>query len=153
MTEQTCTCACGSVSFTVRAAPLFRILCHCTICQRFNDAPFADVAVYDATSVSDPAQGRVTFDTYKPPPNVQRGRCAKCGNPAIERFSAPLLPRLTMVPASMFGADGILPGALAHIFYDTRVADADDALPKHEGFLASQLSFARYLLAARLAKK
>lgn len=36
-----CTCSCGATSFQTVGVPLFRILCHCTICQRFINAPFA----------------------------------------------------------------------------------------------------------------
>jgi hypothetical protein len=32
------------------------------------------------------------------------------------------------------------------VFYDSRVADADDDLPRHEGFVASQTAFLRLLL-------
>lgn len=150
MLHQECRCACGNTTFSVLTPPLFRMLCHCTICQRFNEAPFADVIVYDAAGVEQPAPGTVIFGTYKPPPNVQRGKCASCGKPAIEKFEAPLFPKLTMVPSTMFSAEAVLPAPVAHIFYDTRVADADDALPKHLGFLASQLSFGKYLLSAKL---
>lgn len=144
-----CSCPCGYAAFEIHGEPLFRMLCHCTICQRFNDAPFADVVVYAARAVGDPAAGAVSYDTYKPPPNVQRGKCAQCGKPAIEKFAAPLLPKLTMVPASVHGAGAALPAPVAHFFYETRTADADDTLPKHSGFLRSQLAFGRYLLRGR----
>lgn len=153
MISQRCSCSCGNAAFNVMGPPLFRILCHCTICQRFNDAPFADVVVYDAASVAKPAPGTVTFDTYKPPPNVQRGKCTRCGKPAVELFEAPLLPKLTIVPSSVHNADAEQPEPIAHIFYDKRVADAHDSLPKHSGFLASQLAFGRYLLSAKLFHK
>ena len=153
VTPVACACPCGHAAFTVVGPPLFRIVCHCTICQRFNDAPFADVLIYDAAKVAAPAAGTVDFDTYKPPPNVQRGKCAQCGKPAIEQFRAPLFPALTMVPAAVHAAGSALPDPVAHIFYDTRVADVADSLPKHRGFLPSQLAFGRHLLAAKFSAK
>ncbi len=144
-----CTCSCGAASFQTLGAPLFRILCHCTICQRFNRAPFADVLVYRAKDVTLPPADAVDFDTYKPPPNVRRGKCATCGQPAIEVFSAPVLPNLVMVPTSMFKSDAVLPSPVAHIFYDKRVSDAEDQYPKHRGYLRSQTAFLKYLWSAR----
>ena len=148
-----CACSCGHAEFRVRAAPLFRFLCHCTLCQRFNDAAFADVVVYRAADLEDPPNGSVEFETLRPPPNVQRGRCAKCGNPAVEKFLPPLLPKLKMVPRSMHGPDAQLPAPVAHMFYDTRVTEAEDELPKYQGYLKSQLAFGKYLVAARLSRK
>ena len=143
-------CACGATDFQTDGVPLFRILCHCTICQRFNSAPFADVLVFRAEDVTLPARDAVSFETYKPPPNVQRGKCATCAQPAIEVFNAPILPKLVMVPTAMLRSDTQVPVPVAHIFYDKRVSDAKDTYPKHRGFLKSQLAFLNYL---RLAKR
>lgn len=145
-------CSCGNVKLDICAAPLFRILCHCTICQQFNDAPFADIVIYNASSISGPEPGTVKYDTYKPPPNVQRGVCTKCGNPSIEQFKLPFLPGLTMIPASIHDNQTALPEPVAHTFYDRRIEDVDDSLPKHKGFISSQLAFGRYLLAATRAR-
>ena len=149
MNPTTCTCSCGNARFEARAAPLFRALCHCTICQRFNAAPFADVVVYAASDVTAPPDGAIAYDTWKPPPNVQRGKCVRCGDPAIEQFAAPLFPKLTMVPAAMHAGDTALPEPAMHMFYDKRVTDADDDLPKRSGFVASQLAFLRLLFSSR----
>ena len=153
MIPRPCHCACGHVAFDVTGPPLFRILCHCTICQAFNRAAFADVVVHAAKSVQLPATGTVEFGTYKPPPNVQRGKCAKCGQAAIEVFKAPLLPALTIVPAGMFNETAALPTPVAHIFYNRRLEDADDHWPKHQGFIRSQLAFGKYLLGSMFARK
>ncbi len=149
----TCRCACGATEFPANGPALFRILCHCTICQRFNEADYADVVVYSAVSVERPPADAVAFATYKPPPNVQRGKCATCAQPAIEIFEAPLLPKLAMVPLAMHADTAGLPQPCAHIFYEKRRADADDSLPKHEGFLRSQLAFVRHLLASARSRR
>jgi len=144
-----CTCSCGATSFQTVGAPLFRILCHCTICQRFSNAPFADALVHRAEDVALPPAKAVNFDTYKPPPNIQRGKCATCGQPAIVVFAAPVLPRLVSIPRSMFRSDAELPSPVAHIFYDKRVSDAEDPYPKHQGYFRSQIAFLKYLQSAR----
>ena len=148
-----CACSCGTTRFQPAGRPLFRILCHCTICQRFNDAPFADVLVFRAADIALPSAEAVDFDTYRPPPNVQRGKCAACQQPAVEVFAAPVLPKLVMVPRAMFQSADELPTPVAHIFYDKRVSDATDSLPKHGGYVRSQLAFLKYLRAASRGKE
>ena len=144
-----CTCRCGATSFQTAGDPLFRFFCHCSICQQFNDAPFADILVFRAEDVTTPPSQTVVFDTYKPPPNVRRGKCATCGQPAMAVFTAPLLPRLVTVLRPMFRSDEQLPMPVAHVFYDKRVSDADDSCPKYEGYVRSQIAFLKYLWRAR----
>jgi hypothetical protein len=95
-----------------------------------------------------PPATAVSFDTYKPLPNIQRGKCAACGQPAIVVFAAPVLPRLVSIPRSMFRSDAELPSPVAHIFYDKRVSDAEDLYPKHQGYFRSQIAFLKYLRSA-----
>jgi len=145
MTAQKCRCSCGHTKFKVIGEPKLRMICHCTICQKFNGVPHADILVYKTAQVKAPAEGVVNFETYKPPPNVQRGKCAQCGQAAIEVFAMPLFPKLTMIPADMFLDTVQLPAPKAHMFYDKRLADAADDLPKRNGFVSSQLAFFKYL--------
>ena len=141
-----CACACSATNFTVHERPLFRLICHCTICQRFNDAAYADVAVFRAKDVDTPPESSVRYERMRRPPNVQRGSCASCGAPAIELFHSPLMPKLTMVPVQNVGEIAILPEPGAHIFYESRVSDVTDSLPKVEGYWRSQLLFGRMLM-------
>jgi hypothetical protein len=145
MTTINCQCECGHTRLTVSGAARLRMLCHCTICQRFNRASHADVLVFHTKQVTlaDPAS--VDFKTYKPPPNVNRGVCQQCRQPAIEVFAMPLMPKLTMVPAAMFSDPSALPEPCAHMFYEHRQQDVDDDLPKVKGFVRSQWLFFRRL--------
>lgn len=145
MTTQKCKCSCGHTEFTVSGKPQFRMICHCTICQKFNSASHADIMVYRSSQVKAPADGVVVFQTYKRPPNVQRGKCGQCDQVAIEVFDVPLFPKLTLIPAGMFLESVKLPAPKAHMFYDKRQADASDDYPKRHGFLSSQLAFFKYL--------
>ena len=147
---QRATCGCGSVAVDISAPPLFRVVCHCSICRAFNEAAFADMLVYRLGDVSEPAPGLIEFKTWRPPPNVQRGTCAKCGKPALERFRSPLFPNLAMLPS--VNLDGEPPPVAAHIFYDKRVADVDDGVPKHSGYWPSQWAFGKLVFAGRRAR-
>lgn len=142
-----CPCPCGAAETKLHATPLMRVRCHCTVCQKFNDAPFADVVVGRLAEATLPADGLVEFGTYRPPPNVDRGRCAACRKPAVEKFHAPIMPDLVMVPASTFADPARLPLVQGDIFYNRRVADIDDDLPKYNGYIFSQIAFLRWLLA------
>lgn len=128
-----CQCPCGAVAFGARRSPLMRFICHCAICQRFNDALRADMVVLLTDDLVPPAEGTVHFDTYRAPPAVQRGKCASRDKPAIEFMRLPLYPKLAFVPAVNFADDSDLPEPCMHVFYDRRVADVDDALPEYRG--------------------
>ena len=143
-----CTCSCGATSFQTLGKPFFRFFCHCKICQRFYDAPYGDILVFRAEDVVLPPAETVIFDTYRPPPNVQRGKCATCGEPAVTVFAARFLPRLVTVPRAMLGSDAEVPPPMAHGFY-SRVSDAKDALPKYEGYFRNQIAFMKHLWLAR----
>lgn len=138
-------CRCGQAQFTVAGAPLFRFYCHCTICQAFNGAPFADVTVFRARGLALPPGDAIRFRAHRPPPNIQRGACAKCDGPAVELVNLPLLPRLAIVPSQNL-PDAPLPPAAFHMFYNRRRADANDKLPKYDGYWRSQLAFSRHLI-------
>lgn len=141
-----CICECGRVSFSAPDKPLFRMYCHCSICRKFNDAAYGDIFVYRAADVERPKKDLVEFSTFRPPPNVQRGKCTSCMKPAIEILESPLLPKLILVPGSMLKHRESLPEAVGHVFYESRVADVQDGLPKHNGYLKSQLVFGKHLL-------
>ena len=146
-------CTCGAVDLGVSAPPLFRVICHCTICQRFNDADFADVCVMRAGDVELSSAADVKFETYRPPPNVQRGRCPACDGPAVEIFRAPLFPDLVMIPTGNFKRPDVLPRPAAHLFYEHRVADAHDDLPRYKGYLPSQWAFMSRLFPALFRRR
>jgi hypothetical protein len=145
-------CGCGEAALEISGRPLFRCYCHCTICQRFNDADFADVTVFRAADVKLVAPSQIAFETLRPPPNVQRGRCRSCGMPAVEQAAVPLLAKITIVPTATLASE-LRPEPAMHIFYRHRVVDCGDALPRHDGYIGSQFAFARRLMRALSQRK
>lgn len=141
-------CQCGAIELTVTGAALMRGICHCTICQAFNEAPYADITLFRARDVQVNAPERVRFDTYRPPPAVQRGKCADCEQPAIEYLDLPGLPKLAIVPSANLPELPGLPDPSLHIFYHRRTADVDDGLPRFSGYWRSQLAFSWRVMAA-----
>ena len=62
--EQACQCPCGANQFSVSGEPIVRFFCHCTICQKKYNAPFADVVLFKLGAVTVPDQS-VSFAKYK----------------------------------------------------------------------------------------
>ncbi|MGB1220440.1 MAG: GFA family protein [Alcanivoracaceae bacterium] len=151
-TASHCQCECGAASFSVRGAPLMRGFCHCTICQTFNEAPFADITLFRRRDVEMPAADSVAYRNYASPAMLYRGKCVKCHKPAVEYMDFPLMPDVVIVPTGTISNQAIVPSPTLHIFYDKRQQDVDDGLPKHRGYLASQCAFGWHLLKA-LTKK
>lgn len=127
------------------AAPLFRACCHCTTCQKFNAAPYADVTVFRAADVTLADESAVDFQHYQKPPLVKRGKCISCNSPAIENIAMPVLPNLRIVPSNLL-PDNLQPEIAFHIFYHRRMQDVHDNVPKHVGFISSQVAFMRTLI-------
>ena len=144
------TCTCGQIKFKTTDRPLFRAICHCTICQRFNKADFGDILVYRATDVDQTECGEIAYSSHKQPPILARGTCTSCGLPALERLNIPLFPKLMLVPSARIEEQADMPPPDCHIFYNHRVRVVQDGLPKSRGYLPSQMRFAKHLLTGML---
>lgn len=144
-------CKCGLVQFGVTGKLLFRAYCHCTICQSFNDADFADILVLRSKDVSVEGRDSIAFKNYRNPPLLKRGRCSVCNGVAVEEMTIPLFPRLTIIPLQTLGQPAELPPPSFHMFYHRRTADADDTIPKYSGYISSQTRFSASLMKALLA--
>jgi hypothetical protein len=146
--QQSGQCSCGFIRFSITGPALLRAYCHCTICQEFNQVPFADVTAFRAKDVVIADESDIVYKSYKKGSGIQRGKCKMCDKPAIEQFSLPLLPKLTIIPSENINNAEFLPDPVCHIFYDSHIVDIDDELPKYHGFIKSQLTFTRRLLSA-----
>ena len=138
-------CACGACAFEVSATPKARFICHCTICQAFTGKPFSDVTVVRAKDVTLTNEDQISFKKYRPPPNVSRGLCRKCGKPAVEyALFGPF--KLFFIPSTNFQRQDLLPPVHMHIFYHRRLTDAQDYLPKYTGYFPSTVAIGKLLM-------
>jgi hypothetical protein len=133
-----CSCACGHGYVEVSGSPVLRFKCHCTICQSVYGKPFADIVALRSNQVARPVSPVLQFRRHRLPPAVSRGTCSSCNKPVVGFL--PLAPffGLAFVPAENFPASVTLPEAALHTFYDRRVADVHDELPKISGYWTSQ---------------
>jgi hypothetical protein len=150
--NQNCACLCGASRFTVSGNPIGRFFCHCTICQKAYEKPFADVTYFMANSVRLPDSQPVAFRRHRPPPAMRRGACAKCGNPVFNLLGFPRSLALAFVPSQNFPEAAELPAPNAHIFYDRRVADISDTVPKISGYWASEAYVTKSILASMFGR-
>lgn len=141
-------CTCGQVQFKMKAKPLFRAHCHCTNCQSFNDANYADIIVLRSRDVSLTGQESIAFENYQKPPLLKRGRCSDCSGVVIEEMNIPLIPSLTIIPAQTLHQTAEMPAPRFHMFYHRRANEIDDDLPKYSGYISSQVRFSTVLLRA-----
>lgn len=151
MTELTGRCTCGEIQFQA-ARPLFRALCHCGICKAYHNRDFADFTVFLTKRFTETPGGHVTYKAHKQPPLLKRGTCDSCAAPILEKLAMPGLPRMMLIPSRWFAEQDSLPDPSFHMFYNLRNTDAADGLPKANGYLPSQILFARHLMPALLGR-
>lgn len=145
-------CQCNHVQFEIKGPPLVRGYCHCTICQEFNQAPFADITLYRYKDVAMPSADHVNYKAYAKPEIVQRGKCAQCNKPAVEYAHMGPLGKVVIVPSENVKDSALLPEPSMHLFYNRRKADANDALPKYDGYLRSQVAFMKKVIGGLLTR-
>lgn len=150
MTKVTGRCTCGEVQFQSERGPLFRAICHCSICRSFHGRDFGDFLVIPAKGFAQAPGGEVDYKVYKQPPLLKRGKCRKCDAPVLETLTFPPFPKMMLIPSRWIAEQEALPAPSFHMFYNNRVADAADDLPKCSGYLPSQVKFSTVLTGALL---
>lgn len=141
-------CDCGEVRFDTGAGPLFRAICHCTICQRFHGRSFGDFTVFRNKRAQLQGSEALDYKAWRLPPVLRRGKCVKCGTPSFEVLTLPPFPKLALIPTRVLADQDILPPPSFHMFYESRQADMPDDAPKCTGYLPSQAKFASVLTGA-----
>lgn len=122
-------------------------MCHCTICQAVYKRPYADVVALWASDVSLPEGHGIAFRKYRLPPALNRGTCRSCGAPVVGFLTLAPFLRLAFIPSRNFPASTDFPKPGLHLFYNRRIADVADDLPKYSGYLRSEWAATRYILA------
>ena len=151
MNEVHCRCACGKTSLVVAGPLLGRVRCHCTLCQSANRAAFADSTVLSARFVPLERVEHVRFETLRKTRAIERGFCRSCGRFVVAYSNTLPFFSLAFVPAACYPKQVPLPEPAMHIYYESRVADVADDLPKHVGAWSSKIAFLRMILKARMS--
>jgi hypothetical protein len=109
--------------------------------------PFADIVAVRSNQVINP---RIRFTKHRFPPAVNRGVCPSCNNPVVAFLPLASVLGLAFIPAVNFFKEYELPKPVLHSFYDRRVVDVDDHLPKFNGYWQSQWAVASHLVSTIL---
>jgi hypothetical protein len=150
--QTSCSCPCGESEVMVKNHPVIRFICHCKICQEVYRKPFADIVAVRSNQVIKPINPSIRFAKHRFPPAINRGVCFSCNSPVLALL--PLAPAfaLSFIPAVNFFKEYELPKPVLHLFYDRRVDNADDHLPKFNGYGQSQWAVASHFFSTILRR-
>ena len=125
-------CDCGAVELTLRGAPIVHASCHCQDCRDLLNIPFNALDAWDG-DVAEVTRGREHLIEYPYPGKaMKRYTCRECGATLCNTNA---YDWAVVSQALIRKCNGdLLPGELAsdkHFFYEERVVDIRDALPKY----------------------
>jgi len=124
-------CDCGAIEVEMVNAPRVQAFCHCEDCRALLDVPYHSVTAWDAENVNI-ITGAENAVAYKYPTlDMTRVFCKHCGETLYNTNAMGwrLVSQLLIRKCN----DDKLPEELqsnAHYFYDRRIIDIDDQLPK-----------------------
>lgn len=149
--ETICGCTCGETKISFSGEPLLRVLCHCRICQEVYGAPFSDFVMLRSQQIIKPIDSSIAFAKHRTPPALSRGVCPSCLKPVVAFM--PLAPffGLAFIPTANLPSEAVTLEPAIHSFYDRRVKDIEDSLPKVSGYWASQWAVTRRFLSALMS--
>lgn len=133
-------CDCGANHIQSLPDPLFRFVCHCTTCRTFSGAPHNDECTFLLNECSGLNLANTEFQSYQSGFSpIKRGKCKRCGKVTCCIAHVWPYPEFLMLPSCLVKGRP-LPDPLAHIYYDSRVADAPDSFKRINGHFRGQLA-------------
>ncbi|KAL6059680.1 CENP-V/GFA domain-containing protein [Balamuthia mandrillaris] len=97
-------CFCGAVSFEASGKPLFRVQCHCTICQRYHGADSVSLVAFSPDQFHVSCKGSATTKGFSTSEGMTRHRCSECGGPVYNQSHLEEMPFVD-TPLSLFERD------------------------------------------------
>ncbi|MHA6332911.1 GFA family protein [Qipengyuania sp. CAU 1752] len=86
--EQHGSCLCESVRYTVTAAPVAAMACHCSHCQKQTGSAFSTIAGVPEAAFSLEGEAATYVDHGDSGNTVERSFCLQCGSPLFTRAEA-----------------------------------------------------------------
>ena len=117
-------CYCGAVTVSVAGEPAASAMCHCHSCRKWHAAPINAWCIWPTDAVTFSGGETITSKTSDASGRVS---CAKCGGCLANH--KPKVNMTVVYPMTLAGS-GLAYRPAFHIFYDERVMDVADGLPK-----------------------
>ena len=117
-------CYCGAVTMTMKGEPSASAICHCESCRKWHAAPINAWSIWPSDSVKFAGGKTVISSEHQA---SERVSCASCGG-----CVANIKPQIgmTVVYPMTYAGSGPDYVPSAHIYYEERVIDIADGLPK-----------------------
>lgn len=124
-------CDCGAVEVEMTGTPRVQAFCHCEDCRTLLDVPYHSVTAWDADKVGIMSGVEDTVEYKYPTLEMTRVFCKRCGETLFNTNAMGwrLVSQLLIRKCN----NDELPEELesnAHFYYDRRIVDIDDQLPK-----------------------
>ena len=135
----TCFCKAVTVAVDLAAKPMASSICHCRSCRSLTGAPMLANVIFAKSAVqleSSTGVGAPELHEQQTSKHVKRLRCASCYGPVMATMNT----NRSVVPLSLFAREQVPESwrTQAHIWYDSRVMDVRDGLPKYRLHFGSQ---------------
>ncbi len=124
-------CDCGSVKLSMTGTPRVHAFCHCEDCRNLLDVPDHSIVAGDGENVGISSGAEHTVEYQHPTLEMTRVFCKNCGETLYNTNAMgwKLVSQLLISKRN----NGELPQEFqsnAHFFYDRRIIDIDDQVPK-----------------------
>ena len=131
MTQYSVHCDCETVEITMNDRPKVHAFCHCEDCRELLQVPYHSVLAWESGQVGFSKGQKDVVEYQHPSKNMKRIFCKHCGDVLYNtnamgwKIVSQLMFRKCNGPEF---PDGF--ASNAHFFYDRRIVDVDDVLPK-----------------------
>ena len=125
-------CTCGKVEISMQGTPKVRGFCHCEDCRELLNVPYHSVNAWEQDKVTTKKGGEYIREFKHPNLKMKKYYCSECGDIIYNSNAMDWRVFSQLIIGKYYG--GNLPKELhseSHFFYDRRIIDVDDDLPKH----------------------
>lgn len=124
-------CECGAIKAQLNGSPRVRGHCHCSDCRELLNTPYHSVTAWNKDQLEFlSGEGSLRYFQH-PRLSMQRAFCSQCGETLFNTNAMDWRVVSQHLLRKCYG--GNLPeelSAKSHFFYDSRVMDIEDDLPK-----------------------